>query len=58
MSVRFQLPALQSAADAASTMAPLTAGEVTPGEAAELSKLVEAYIGALEGRIRSAASGS
>jgi hypothetical protein len=30
-------------------MAPLTAGEVTPGEAAELSKLVEAYIGALEG---------
>jgi hypothetical protein len=51
-SVRFQLPALRSAADAASAMAALTAGvaarEVTPGEAAELSKLVEAYIKALE----------
>src|SRR6516165_5013435 len=51
-SVRFQLPALQSAADAASAMAALTAGvatgEVTPGEAAELSKLVEAYVKALE----------
>jgi hypothetical protein len=47
MSVPFQLPALRSAADAASAMAALTAGvaagEVTPGEAAELSKLVEAY---------------
>ena len=51
-SVRFQLPALRSAADAASAMAALTAGvaagEVTPGEAAEFSKLVEAYIKALE----------
>jgi hypothetical protein len=51
-SVRFQLPALRSAADAASAMAALTTGmatgEVTPGEAAELSKLVEAYIKALE----------
>ena len=51
-SVRFQLPALRSAADAASAMATLTAGvatgAVTPGEAAELSKLVEAYIKALE----------
>ena len=51
-SVRFQLPALRSAADAASAMAALTAGvgagEVTPGEAAELSKLVEAYVKALE----------
>ena len=51
-SVRFQLPALRSAADAASAMAALTAGvaagDVTPGEAAELSKLVEAYIRALE----------
>ena len=50
--VRFQLPALRSAADAASAMAALTAGvaagEVTPGEAGELSKLVEAYIRALE----------
>ena len=51
-SVRFQLPALQSAAHAASAMAALTAavatGEVSPGEAAELSKLVEAYVKALE----------
>ena len=51
-SVRFQLPALRSAADAASVMAALTAavaiGEVTPSEASELSKLVEAYIKALE----------
>jgi hypothetical protein len=51
-SVRFQLPALRSAADAASAMAALTAavaaGEVTPGEAAELSRLVEAYTKALE----------
>jgi hypothetical protein len=51
-SVRFQLPALRSATDAASAMATLTAGvgagEVTPGEAAELSKLVEAYVKALE----------
>ena len=51
-SVRLQLPALRSAADAVSAMAVLTAmvssGDVTPGEAAELSKLVEAYIRALE----------
>ena len=50
-SVRFQLPALRSAADAASAMATLTAGvatgDVTPGEAAELSKLVGAFIAAL-----------
>jgi hypothetical protein len=50
--VRFQLPALQSAADAASAMAAITAGvaagEVTPGEAAEFSKLVESYVRALE----------
>lgn len=51
-SVRFQLPALRSADDAVSAMAALTAavtaGEVTPGEALEMSKLVEAYIRALE----------
>jgi hypothetical protein len=51
-SVRFQLPALQSAADAVGAMAAITAGvaagEVTPGEAAELSKLVEAFVTALE----------
>ena len=51
-SVRFQLPALHSAADAASAMASLAAavgvGEITPGEAAELSRLVEAYMKAIE----------
>jgi hypothetical protein len=51
-SVRFQLPALQSAADAAGAMAAITAGvaagEMTPGEASELAKLVEAYVKALE----------
>jgi hypothetical protein len=50
--VRFQLPALQSAADAADAMASITAavaaGEITPGEAGEFSKLVEAYVKALE----------
>ncbi len=50
--VRFQLPALQSAADAAGAMAAITAGvaagEITPGEASELAKLVEAYVKALE----------
>jgi hypothetical protein len=51
-SVRFQLPALRSFADVTSAMAALiaevAAGKVTPGDAAELSKLVEAYIKALE----------
>ena len=49
-SVRFQLPALRSATDAASAMAALTTGVGAgePGEAAELSKLVEAYVKALE----------
>jgi hypothetical protein len=51
-SVRFTLPALRSAADAAGAMASITAavasGEITPSEAAELSKLVEAYVKALE----------
>jgi hypothetical protein len=50
--LRFQLPVLQSAADAAGAMAAITAGvaagEVTPGEAAELSKLVRAYVAAIE----------
>jgi hypothetical protein len=51
-SVRFELPPLRSAADAASTMAAITtgvaSGDVTPSEAAELSKLVEAFVAALE----------
>ena len=51
-SVRFQLPALRCAADAATAMAVLiagvAAGEVTPNEAADLARLVEAYISANE----------
>jgi hypothetical protein len=50
-SVRFQLPALRSAAVAASAMAALTAGvaagDLTPGEAADFSKLVGAFVTAL-----------
>ena len=50
-SVRFKLPPLRSAADTASAMAAITAGvasgDVTPGEAAELSRLVEAFVAAL-----------
>jgi Family of unknown function (DUF5681) len=50
--VRFRLPPLQSAADAAGAMAAITAAvaaaSLTPGEAAELSKIVEAYVKALE----------
>jgi hypothetical protein len=51
-SVRFQIPVLQSAADAVGAMAAITAGvaagDVTPSEASELAKLVEAYVKALE----------
>jgi hypothetical protein len=51
-SVRFQLPALHSAGDAARAMASITAsvatGEITPSEAAELSRLIEAYMRAIE----------
>jgi hypothetical protein len=50
--VRFQLPPLQSAADAVDALAAITAGvaagALTTGEAAELSKLVEAFVAALE----------
>ncbi len=46
------MPALHSAADAAGAMASIAAavgvGEITPGEAAELSRLVEAYMRAIE----------
>jgi hypothetical protein len=51
-SVRFMLPPLQSPADAAAAMAAIAAGvassSITPGEAAELVKLVEGYLKALE----------
>ena len=51
-SVRFVLPALHSAADAPDAMAAIAAavgaGEITPTEAAELARLVEAYIEAIQ----------
>jgi hypothetical protein len=50
--VRFQLPTLQSAVDAAGAMAAITAGvaagDITPSEASELAKLIETYVKALE----------
>jgi Family of unknown function (DUF5681) len=47
--VRFQLPPSQSAADMiAEIIKGVAAGEITPGEAAELVKLVEALVRALE----------
>jgi hypothetical protein len=50
--VLFQLPPLQSPADAVDALAAITAGvaagALTTGEAAELSKLVEAFVAALE----------
>ena len=50
--VRFQLPALHSAADAAGAMASIAAavaaGEITPRGAADLSKLVETCMRAIE----------
>jgi len=51
-SVRFQLPALRSTADAADAVAAIAAavasGAITPGEAAELSRLVDNYIRAID----------
>ena len=51
-SVRFRLPALRSTADAADAVAAIAAavasGEITPGEAAELSRLVDNYIRAID----------
>ena len=50
--VSFKLPRLQCAGDAAEAMAALTGavavGDITPGEAAELARLVEAFVRALE----------
>jgi hypothetical protein len=50
--VRFRLPALQSPADASSAMAAIAAAvadaSLTPGEAGELSKLIDAYVRAVE----------
>ena len=50
--VHFKLPRLQTAGDAAQALAAITdavaAAEITTGEAAELAKLVEAFVRALE----------
>ena len=50
--MHFTLPPLQSAADAAGAVAAITAaaaaGEITPGEAAELAKLVDTFVRAIE----------
>jgi hypothetical protein len=50
--VAFNMPVLRSAGDAAAAMAAITeavaAGAVTLGEAAELAKLVEGFVKALE----------
>jgi hypothetical protein len=50
--VHFDLPPLQSAADAGAGLAAITAavaaGELTPGEARELAQLVDAFVKALE----------
>jgi hypothetical protein len=50
--VNFKLPRLQAPGDAAEAMAALAgavaSAEITPGEAAELAKLVEAFVRALE----------
>lgn len=50
--VRFAMPALNSADDAAKAVAAITIavarGELTPSEAGELSRVIEAYVKALE----------
>src|ERR1700688_3875309 len=52
--VHFTLPPLRSATDAAAALAAITAAvaaaEITPGEAGELAKLVEAFVKAIEAR--------
>jgi hypothetical protein len=50
--VRFKLPELGSAADASKAMAAITVavahGELSPGEAGQLSGVVEAFVKAIE----------
>ena len=50
--VKFTLPPMKTAEDAATAMAAITAavadGELSPGEAAALSRLVEAFVRAIE----------
>jgi Family of unknown function (DUF5681) len=50
--IRFEMPPIDSAADAravsAALLAAVSAGNLTPGEAAEVSKLIDAYLKAIE----------
>ena len=50
--VQLALPPIREAADAAGAMAAITAavaqGDITPGEAAELAKLVDTFVRAIE----------
>jgi hypothetical protein len=50
--VVFELPPLDTAADsvaaAATVVAAVAAGELTPSEAADLAKVIDVYVGALE----------
>ena len=50
--VTFALPPIESAQDAAATvsavLAAVAAGEITPADAGEISKLIEAYVRAFE----------
>jgi Family of unknown function (DUF5681) len=50
--VTFTLPAIASTQDAAAAMASIltavSCGDVTPGEAAEISRLIDAYVKAVE----------
>ena len=50
--VRFTLPPIASAKDAASTMSAVlsavAAGELTPAEASEISKIIDTYVRAVE----------
>jgi Family of unknown function (DUF5681) len=50
--VHFSIPALNSAEDASKVMGAITTavacGELTPAEAAELSRVIEAYVKAIE----------
>jgi hypothetical protein len=50
--VRFTLPPIESAKDAASTMSSVlsavAAGELTPAEASEISKIIDTYVRAVE----------
>jgi hypothetical protein len=50
--VRFTLPPIASAKDAASTMSSVlsavAAGELTPAEASEISKIIDTYVRAVE----------